>query len=91
MKWTKKVRLLEKALGRSVKEVVKEEGETVVVQRRSLYVRKNIKSGQALKKSDLVELRPALGILPKHKIEVVGLTAKRNLSAGEPLRWNDLK
>lgn len=85
-----KVRLLELAMGHSVKEVVKEEAETVVVQRRSLYLKNNIKQGKALKKNDVVELRPQLGIMPKHKEVVIGMIAKRNLKYGEPLRWSDL-
>ncbi len=86
----RKTRLLESALGSSVKEVVPEESETVVVQRRGLYLKNNISKGQRIKKSDLTELRPALGILPKHKEQVIGLAAKKNIKAGQPLFWTHL-
>lgn len=86
-----KIRLLEKALGSSVKEVVKEETETVIVQRRGLYIARNIEKGKPIKKEDIVELRPALGILPKQKDQVIGLTSKIDIEKGSPLYWKDLK
>ncbi|MDP3784906.1 MAG: N-acetylneuraminate synthase family protein [bacterium] len=85
-----RVRMLEKAMGSTIKDVVPEESETVIVQRRGLYLKNNISKGQRIKKSDLTELRPALGILPKYKERVAGLVAKRRLSAGEPLFWEHL-
>lgn len=86
----KRVRDLEKALGTSRKEVVAEESETVIVQRRSLAASRDFKKGDVLKKSDVVELRPALGIYPKFKEAALGKQLKKNLKAGEPIRWSDL-
>lgn len=86
----KRVRNLEKAMGTGVKEVVAEESETVVVQRRGLTAARDIKKGSMFKKADIVELRPALGIYPKYKEVVVGKCAKKNLKAGEPIRWSDI-
>lgn len=86
-----KVRQLEKAMGTAVKDVVAEESETVIVQRRSLYLAKQVKKGERLRPSDITVLRPALGIAPKHKENVIGLTARRNLKAGDPLYWYDLR
>lgn len=85
-----RTRNLEKALGSGRKEVVSEESETVIVQRRGLTAAREIKKGVAFKKSDIVELRPALGIPPKYKDVVVGKVAKRKMRAGEPLRWDDI-
>lgn len=86
----KRTRDLEKALGSSKKEVVAEEAETVVVQRRGLTAARPVKKGERLKKTDIVELRPALGIYPKYKEVVVGKTVKRDLKAGDPIRWEDI-
>lgn len=86
----KRTRDLEKALGSSRKDVVAEESETVIVQRRGLTAARNISKGQPLKKSDIVELRPALGIYPKYKDAIVGKHSKRALKAGDPIRWEDL-
>ena len=86
----KRIRLLETALGTGRKQVVEEESETVIVQRRSLYAKNNILAGKEIKREDVTELRPALGILPKFKSVVVGRKAKRNIEAGEPLKWEDI-
>lgn len=86
----KRTRELEAAMGTGRKEVVAEEAETVIVQRRGLTAVTNIKKGQALKTSDMAELRPALGIPPKFKAELVGKRAARALKKGMPIRWSDI-
>ncbi len=85
-----KARKLESALGSSRKFVVDEESETVIVQRRGLTAARDIKKGAVLKKTDIVELRPALGIAPKYKLNLIGKLVKRDLPAGEPIRWEDI-
>ncbi len=87
----KKIRQLESALGSTEKKVVAEESETVIVQRRGLYVKRNISAGEKIKLEDIDILRPALGILPKFKSKIAGKKAKRNLLAGQPLKWSDIK
>lgn len=89
-KMVKNVRNLERALGTGKKEVVEEEAETVIVQRRSLYAKNAIRQGEAIKREDIIELRPALGILPKHKPLIIGKKAGRNIEAGEPLKQEDI-
>lgn len=85
-----RIRLLEKALGSTRKEVVEEEDETVIVQRRSIYAKRNILKGKTITKADLIELRPALGILPKHKTLLITKKARVNIKAGELIRWEDI-
>lgn len=85
-----RIRNLEKAMGSHRKTVVKEEAETVIVQRRSLYARTNISREQIISRDNIIELRPALGILPKYKLSVAGRRAKRDIAAGEPLKWEDI-
>lgn len=84
------IRELEAALGTTRKLVVEEEQETVYVQRRGLYVNKNIKAGTILTADDISVLRPALGILPKYRDVVIGRTAKVDIEANTPLFWNQL-
>ncbi len=86
-----RTRNLEKAMGTSKKEVVAEESETVIVQRRGLTVTKELKKGAVLKKSDIIELRPALGIYPKYKDMIIGKMVKKNLKAGSPIKWEDIE
>lgn len=82
-----RVRQLEMALGSSKKFVVAEEAETVTVQRRGLYALRDIKKGSVITNDDLVELRPALGILPKYKPQVIGKIAKSDIGVNEPIFW----
>lgn len=91
VKMIERVRQLEKALGSGSKIVVEEEAETVIVQRRSLYAKIAMPKGAEIKKDMLIELRPALGILPKFKPMVVGKKAKRDIAAGEVVKWEDLE
>jgi len=84
------IRELESAMGTTRKVVVEEESETVIVQRRGLYSTKFIAKGKKIELSDLVELRPALGIAPKYKNTVVGRTASQDIQADSPIRWTDL-
>lgn len=85
-----RTRNLEKAMGTGRKEVVAEESETVIVQRRGLTATRNLKKGAVLKKSDVIELRPALGIYPKYKNAIIGKALKKNLKAGSPIHWEDI-
>ncbi len=84
------IRELEVAMGSARKFVVAEEEETVIVQRRGLYAKRDIPVGKILDKSDIDVLRPALGILPKYEDIVIGRTAKVNIEAGEPIYWENL-
>lgn len=85
-----RTRALELALGSSRKDVVAEESETVIVQRRGLTATRTLPKGATLKRGDLVELRPALGIPPKYKSVVAGKRLRRAVKMGEPVRWDDL-
>ncbi len=87
---TQRIRQLEKAMGTGRKTVVEEEAETVIVQRRSLYARTAISKEEAIRRDNVIELRPALGILPKYKPLIIGRRVKRDIMAGEPLKWEDI-
>jgi N-acetylneuraminate synthase len=85
----KKIRQLELAMGSSRKLVVEEEEETVIVQRRGLYAAKPIKKGQLISNEDIVVLRPALGILPKYKNNIIGKIANKDIDINEPIFWDN--
>lgn len=84
------IRELEAAMGTARKEVVEEESETVIVQRRSLYARNDISEGKTITKDDIIELRPALGILPKYKNLVIGKKAAKGIEKYQPIFWDDI-
>jgi len=59
--------------------------------RRSIFVSADVKKGQPLTHENLRIVRPASGLEPKHWDSVVGKTAKRDMKAGTPLRWDALE
>ena len=46
--------------------------------------------GHVLTLDDLILLRPASGIAPKHQDAIVGRTLLHAVHAGQPLTWDDL-
>lgn len=84
------IREVERAMGSTRKEVVAEESETVFVQRRCLYAKRNLKKGQVITAEDIDVLRPALGIPPKFKDTVIGKTVNKDIPARDPIFWSDL-
>jgi len=85
-----RVRALERAMGTTRKYVVEEEQETVVVQRRSLHMARNIKKGEILTENDLIVLRPAVGLSPKHKKIIIGRAVATNINKHEAVNWGCL-
>lgn len=85
-----RTRNLEAAMGTGKKDVVAEESETVIVQRRGLTAARDIAANTIIEVADMIELRPALGIYPKYKQTLVGKRVKRALKSGDPIRWEDI-
>ena len=84
------IREVERAMGSTRKEVVKEESETVFVQRRCLYAKRDLKKGDILREEDIDVLRPALGIPPKFKQTIIGKAVNKDIPARDPIFWEDL-
>lgn len=84
------IREVEEALGSDVKAPSPAELEVRAVARRSISAARPLDAGHRLKPGDLVLLRPASGIAPKHFEEVLGRTLSRAIEVGTPLRWTDL-
>jgi N-acetylneuraminate synthase len=85
------IRKLELAMGSTRKFVVDEEQETVYVQRRGLYINKDMKKGDIVTNKDISVLRPALGILPKYKNVVIGKQLIKDILSNNPLTWEHFK
>ena len=85
-------RNLELSLGDGIKRIEENEKETVVMQRRSICLTNNKRKGDVLDISDLSVLRPCdADSIPPFEIEkVLGMSLKREMSAGEPIKWGDL-
>ena len=84
-----RTRELESALGSPLKNVADNERETVVVQRRCLRAREDVKMGSVLQAEMLEALRPAPpdAVLPYELPNVIGMKLTRDLRAGDCLKW----
>ncbi|GGI54434.1 pseudaminic acid synthase [Oxalicibacterium solurbis] len=56
--------------------------------RRSLYVVKNIKMGEALTRENVRAIRPGLGLPTKYMDHVLGKRVSRDVEKGTALNWN---
>jgi len=67
------------------------EGEKKSIQfRRSLYIVKNMKTGDVLTRDNLRAIRPGLGLPTKYMELVLGKTVKQNIKRGTALNWDML-
>ena len=86
-------RELENSLGNGIKRVEKNEEETVILQRRAIRIKVEIKKGEKVKKENIIPLRPCpKNAYPLQKIKnIIGKKAKRNLATGEYIKLSDFK
>jgi len=84
-KMVEDVRAAEKALGKVSYEV----SEKDKLRRRSLFVVKDTKAGEAFTEENIRSIRPGYGVHPLYINEVLNRCAKRDLKKGTPLIMND--
>lgn len=85
------IRALEKAMGDGQKKVELSEKETVIIQRRGIYAKENINEGEEILAEKIEFLRPALFLRPYQVEEILGRKSKRAISAGEPIKLDDVE
>lgn len=87
-----RTRELERALGNPDKQVMGNEEQTVVVQRRCLRASRDIQPGETFTREMIAVLRPATpgAIMPFEIEQVLGTRALSRIPAGKELRWVDL-
>lgn len=88
-----RTRELENAIGETEKNIEQNELETVVLQRRSIRLALNLKSGSKIKLKDLEVLRPCPSDgLPPYEIKnIIGKKLLKDKSKGDHLKWVDLE
>lgn len=88
-----RTRELENALGTGIKKVEENELDTVILQRRSLRMVRDLAKGNIIKRTELDVLRPCPSdaITPDKLPLVLGKALRRNKNAGEYLKWEDLE
>ncbi len=87
-----RARELELSLGNAEKRVEKNEIETVIIQRRSIRLNKNLQKNSIISEKDLSTLRPCPSgsINPMEIEKVIGKKLKIDKKEGEALYWKDL-
>ncbi|MDC0407649.1 N-acetylneuraminate synthase family protein [Candidatus Thioglobus sp.] len=88
-----RTRELENALGCEVKKVEDNESETVILQRRSIRVKKDLTIGDIIRKDDLEFLRPCPeDALPPYELEeILGKRLVENIKYGDYIKWKNVK
>jgi len=79
----KAIRNIELALGSPIKQPSKSESPNMVVARKSLIAKTDIKQGDKFTENNLTIKRPGIGISPMRWDEVIGQTAQKDYSADE--------
>lgn len=86
----KSVREVEKALGEvsyDLTEKMKKNRELS----RSLFVVKDMKTGETFTEENIRSIRPGYGLPPKYLKEVIGKKVSKDLNRGTPLKWQMIK
>lgn len=86
----KGIREVEAGLGSSQRQFGEKEVGQRKVHRRSIVVKKPIKSGKIYTEENLTIKRPGIGIKPKYWNDVIGKRASRNLDPDQLLSWSDI-
>lgn len=83
------IRTAEKALGEVHYGGSKQEARGRVF-RRSLFVVRDVKSGDVFTEDNIRSIRPGHGLPPKYLRNVLGRKASRDIERGTPLSWEDI-
>ena len=86
-----KIREAESALGSYEKKKVPSEEMHYIRGRRSIFVIKDIKKDSKFTHNNLGNLRPSIGLHPKHLERIIGKTAKKEIKKNTPLSWDLVK
>ena len=86
----KNIRDIEKSLGSSFKRPTLKEWEGRFNGRRGIKLGTDLKSGDQIKESDLIIIKPSNGLSPKHLETILEKKVNRDIKKGEPLNWCDI-
>ena len=76
------------SVGDAVKEMLPDE--RAYGRREGLYAARNMKEGEIVGEDDIEVRRPATGLRARYRDAVQGAHARRTITSGEPLNWEDL-
>ncbi|KGX86363.1 N-acetylneuraminate synthase [Pontibacillus litoralis] len=84
------IRMVEKALGSSIKRPVESELETRLVARKSVVAKVSIKKGELITKDKITFKRPGTGVLPKDLNLIINRRAKNDMEEDHIIKLKDL-
>ncbi len=58
--------------------------------RRSIYFIANLKAGDKIMENHIKRIRPGYGLPPKFYDQIIGKTLKKNVTAGDPVSWDQM-
>ena len=88
----KAIKNIEAAIsGSGTKEPSESEMKNIAIVRKSIHLVKSMKTGDVINESDIVALRPGLGISPMEWENVIGKTLLNDKNAYDLIHWEDLK
>lgn len=81
------------AMGDGIKKVEENEKDTVNIQRRAYYVKKDLKKGEIIEDMSIFPLRPVYenGILPYELDKIIGKKVNKDLPSDACLKWGDIE
>lgn len=83
------IRIVEKALGRVTYELTEKQKKSRE-DGRSLFVVKDVKAGEKFTEDNVRSVRPAFGMHTMYYDEILGKTAKSDITKGTPLKWEHI-
>jgi pseudaminic acid synthase len=86
-KMVKDIRDAERAIGKESYAISEREGHSRVF-RRSIFVVKDIKKGEAFTEENIRVIRPGYGLAPKYYENILGKRAVADVERGTPLEWS---
>jgi N-acetylneuraminate synthase len=84
----KSIRAVESSLGDGIKKPAKCEIDNIMLLRRSLVFRNDLKEGHAIEYADMTIKRPGNGLEPKYKDQLIGKKLSKDVLTDEPISWS---
>jgi len=85
------IRNIEKALGNGIKKPSPSEKKNIIVARKSIVAKRDIKKGELLTEENLTTKRPATGLSPMMWEEIIGKRANKDIAKDTPLQMGDIQ
>jgi N-acetylneuraminate synthase/N,N'-diacetyllegionaminate synthase len=78
------------SLGSGERACAPAEAMNVVPSRRGLYATRTLSAGDCIREEDVIALRPASGLDPERRSELIGTMLTRSIDAGLPFVESDI-